>query len=102
MRPPQSLRITQPKLLWAKGFWHTFRQGGALAAHVVWTARRFTQPQGYSAEPSAPVIRPSKVRGKYRKITKAAKLLLAYRSIVLGEVQGVLPSHATIIHGSNH
>src|SRR5260370_29878797 len=70
MRPPQSLRITQPKLLWAKGFWHTFRQGGALAAHVVWTARRFTQPQGYSAEPSAPVIRPSKVRGKYSSHTK--------------------------------
>src|SRR5260370_5118839 len=74
MRPPQSLRITQPKLLWAKGFWHTFRQGGALAAHVVWTARRFTQPQGYSAEPSAPVIRPSKVRGKYSSWTNTTRI----------------------------
>lgn len=36
------------------------------------------------------------------KITRDAKLLLAYRSIVLGEVQGALPSHGTFIHGSNH
>jgi predicted RecB family nuclease len=33
------------------------------------------------------------------KIPRAAKLLLAFRSIVLGKVQGSLPSHGVIVHG---
>ena len=32
-------------------------------------------------------------------ISRTARLLLAFRSIVLGEIQGVLPSYGLIIHG---
>jgi predicted RecB family nuclease len=39
------------------------------------------------------------VRGE--NLTRVDKLLLAYRSIVLGELQGALPYHGVVIHGSN-
>jgi predicted RecB family nuclease len=33
------------------------------------------------------------------KIPRAAKLLLAFRSMVLGKIQGSLPSYGIIVHG---